>query len=147
MLHSTAPLEMKRILNRIMCHSSAFSLTGRLFNPYESNKHDIQPLLVVLKMIGISGKDFVLSASDAVFTRSILMMKQGEDKSRQLNKNTLLLYSGESGDTAQFAEYIQKNISLYTIRNSQDLSIPAVAHFTRREMADSLRTKVASLSD
>jgi 20S proteasome subunit beta 4 len=69
-------------------------------------------------------------------------MKQGEDKSRVLNKNTLLLYSGEQGDAVQFSEYIQKNIKLYSIRNGHELSPTAVAHFVRREMADSLRTRV-----
>lgn len=69
-------------------------------------------------------------------------MKTGEDKSRHLNKNTLLLYSGEAGDPVQFAEYIQKNIKLSSIKNGVDLSPPAVAHFVRREMADALRTRV-----
>lgn len=91
------------------------------------------------------GSDFVLTASDSVFARSIVLMKIGEDKSRALNNNTLLLYSGESGDTGQFAEYIQKNIQLYSIRHAHDLSPTAVAHFTRREMADSLRTRVSTL--
>ena len=50
-------------------------------------------------LLGITGNDFVLTASDAVSARSIVLMKTGEDKSRELNKNTLLLYSGESGDT------------------------------------------------
>ena len=93
-------------------------------------------------LLGICGKDFVITCADAVSARSIVLMKQGEDKSRALNKNTLLLYSGESGDTVQFAEYIQKNIQLYSIRHGVDLNPPAVASFTRREMADSLRTRV-----
>lgn len=50
--------------------------------------------------------------------------------------------AGESGDTCQFAEYIQKNIQLYSIRHATDLSVSGVAHYTRREMADSLRTRV-----
>jgi 20S proteasome subunit beta 4 len=96
-------------------------------------------------LLAISGKDFVLTGADAVSARSIVLMKQGEDKSRTLNRNSLLLYSGESGDTVQFAEYIQKNIQLYSIRHASDLSPSAVAHFVRREMADSLRTRVFHL--
>ncbi|KAJ3319012.1 Proteasome subunit beta type-4 [Boothiomyces sp. JEL0866] len=94
-------------------------------------------------LLAITGKDFVITAADATAARSIVLMKQGEDKSRELNKNTLLLYSGEGGDTVQFAEYIQKNIKLYSIRNGVDLTPKAVAHFTRREMADALRTRDA----
>ena len=92
--------------------------------------------------MAISGKDFVLTAADATVARSIVLMKQGEDKSRLLNNNTLLLYSGEQGDAVQFAELIQKNVKLYSIRHGVDLTPPAVAHFVRREMADSLRTRV-----
>lgn len=54
-------------------------------------------------LIGITGADFVLTCADAVQARSIVLMKQGEDKSRALNKNVLLVYSGESGDAVQFA--------------------------------------------
>jgi hypothetical protein len=99
--------------------------------------HDLKKVL-----LAITGKDFVLTASDAMTARSIMVMKTGEDKSRSLNKNTLLLYSGESGDAVQFAEYMQKNMQLSSIQHGVDLSPPAVAHFIRREMADSLRTRV-----
>ena len=97
-------------------------------------------------LLAIKGKDFVLTATDATCARSIVLMKQGEDKSRELTKNTLLLYSGEPGDAVQFAEYIQKNVQLYSMRNSVDLTTQAVAHFTRRQMADSLRTRVIRIN-
>jgi 20S proteasome subunit beta 4 len=71
-----------------------------------------------------------------------MMMKHGEDKSRELNKNSLLLYAGQQGDAVQFSEFIQRNIQLYSIRNGHDLKPAAVAHFVRREMADALRTRV-----
>lgn len=70
-------------------------------------------------------------------------MKQGEDKSRELNRNTLMLYSGEQGDAVQFAELIQKNCKLYSIRHGTDLTPSEVGHFVRREMADALRTRVS----
>jgi len=50
--------------------------------------------------------------------------------------------TGESGDTTQFAEYIEKNIQLYKMRNGYELSPPAAANFTRRNLADSLRSRV-----
>ncbi|KAI8827240.1 nucleophile aminohydrolase [Fimicolochytrium jonesii] len=92
-------------------------------------------------LFGIVGKDFVLTASDRTTARSIVVMKHGEDKSRELNKQTLMLYSGEAGDTVQFAEYIQRNIQLYGIRNGVPLSPQATASFTRRELANSLRSR------
>ncbi|KAJ3044261.1 Proteasome subunit beta type-2 [Rhizophlyctis rosea] len=92
-------------------------------------------------LLAIKGKDFVLTAADRTAARSIVVMKQGEDKSRKLNDNILMLYSGEAGDTVQFAEYIQRNVQLYGIRHGVPLSTSAAASFTRRELAESLRSR------
>jgi len=93
-------------------------------------------------LFGITGKDFVLVAADTAAARSVVVMKHNEDKSRALNDNTIMLYSGEAGDTVQFAEYIQRNVQLYSIRNNVQLSTKEAAHFTRKELAESLRSRV-----
>jgi 20S proteasome alpha/beta subunit len=41
----------------------------------------------------------------------------------------------------QFAEYIQRNAQLYSMRNETDLSPSALAHFVRGELASSLRSR------
>lgn len=41
----------------------------------------------------------------------------------------------------QFAEYIQANIQLYSMRNDTDLGPSAVASFVRGELAKSLRSR------
>ncbi|KAJ3021605.1 Proteasome subunit beta type-4 [Thoreauomyces humboldtii] len=92
-------------------------------------------------LFGIVGKDFVLTASDTTMARSIVVMKQGEDKSRDLTPTTQMLYSGEAGDTVQFAEYVQRNCRLYGIQNGVSLSPRAAASYVRRELATSLRTR------
>jgi 20S proteasome subunit beta 4 len=69
-------------------------------------------------------------------------MKGTEDKFRPLSSQVSMTYSGEPGDTVQFAEYIQRNVRLYAMRNEMELAPSAAAHFTRRALADSLRTKV-----
>lgn len=43
------------------------------------------------------------------------------DKMFKLSEKILLLCVGEAGDTVQFAEYIQKNVQLYKMRNGKDL--------------------------
>lgn len=48
---------------------------------------------------------------------------------------------GEAGDTVQFAEYIAKNIALYKMRNSYELGPKAAAHFTRKTLAQYLRSR------
>ncbi len=40
-----------------------------------------------------------------------------------------------------FAEFIQANIQLYSMRNEVDLGPSAVAHFVRGELASSLRSR------
>jgi 20S proteasome alpha/beta subunit len=95
-------------------------------------------------LFGITGKDFTLLAGDTVAARSIVVMKATEDKSRELTPHTVLFYTGEPGDTVNFAEFIQRNIRLYGIRNGIELSPKAAANYTRRELADSLRSKVQS---
>lgn len=94
-------------------------------------------------LIGIEGNDFVLLASDAVSARSIVKMKTDHDKMLQLSSKLLMAVSGEPGDTVQFAEYISKNIQLYKMRNGYELSTNAAANFTRRNMADLLRSQRA----
>ena len=37
----------------------------------------------------------------------------------KLSDKLLMLCAGETGDTVQFAEYIQKNIQLYKMRNGK----------------------------
>ena len=74
--------------------------------------------------------------------RGVTVLNQTDDKSRTLNRHNLLLFAGESGDTVQFAEFIQANVQLYGMKNETELNSDAVAAFTRREMADNLRTRV-----
>ncbi len=99
--------------------------------------------------------------------RSIVRMKSDEDKILQLDSKKLLGIAGEQGDRAQFGEYIQKNMSLYQLRNGYEfealtiflnhifllflmwlltynrrrypLSVSGAANFTRSELATALR--------
>ena len=70
-----------------------------------------------------------------------MVMKSDQDKFCQLSDKLVMAVSGESGDTNQFAEYIQKNIQLYKMRNGYELSPSAAANFTRRNLADYLRSR------
>ena len=42
----------------------------------------------------------------------------------------------------QFAEYIEKNVKLYTLRNGIELNPEAAANYTRNELAQALRSRV-----
>nr|CAD7463197.1 unnamed protein product [Timema tahoe] len=64
-----------------------------------------------------------------------------EDKLYKISNKLVMAVSGESGDTSQFAEYIAKNIQLYKMRNGYELSPSAAANFTRRNLAEYLRSR------
>ncbi|KAF9881043.1 proteasome A-type and B-type [Colletotrichum karsti] len=73
--------------------------------------------------------------------RGATVLKTADDKTRALNKHTMIAYSGEAGDTVQFADYIQANSQLYSMRNETDLSPSGLANFVRGELASSLRSR------
>ena len=106
-------------------------------------------------------------AADTTAARSIVKMKIDEDKIKTLSSHLLMAYSGEPGkfltwtmlwflflylfkkkliwriigDTVQFAEYIERNIRLYQIRNLYPLRPSAAASWIRRALATSLRSR------
>ena len=88
-----------------------------------------------------SKKGFKKENNSKLLFRSIMVMKSDQDKFCQLSDKLVMAVSGESGDTNQFAEYIQKNIQLYKMRNGYELSPSAAANFTRRNLADYLRSR------
>ena len=92
-------------------------------------------------LLGITGKDFTLIAASKAAMRGPTVLKAADDKTRELNKHTLMAFSGEAGDTVQFAEYIQANVQLYSMRNETELSPSAVANFVRGELSRSLRSR------
>merc|ERR1711981_283750 len=73
--------------------------------------------------------------------RSIMVMKDDYNKSFKLNDKMLMSVVGESGDTTQYAEFVAKNIQLYKMQNGYNLSPKACANFTRRNLADYLRSR------
>ena len=42
-----------------------------------------------------------------------------QDKMFKLSSKLLMLVTGEAGDTVQFAEYMEKNIQLYKMKNGE----------------------------
>lgn len=106
----------------------------------------------------LTGKDYVIVAADTTAARSIVKMKVDEDKIKVLSPHLLMAFSGEPGafrfyaaniiilsnlvgDTVQFAEYVERNIRLYQIRNLYALRPPSAASWIRRALAESLRSR------
>lgn len=93
--------------------------------------------------IGIRGADFVLLASDRNAARSIVVMKSDEIKSRNLGKSVAMAFGGDPGSSVRFAEYVQANVRLNSLRNEYEGTAQMTAHYTRRILADALRTREA----
>jgi len=78
------------------------------------------------------------------FIAAYFLYAVDEDKLHKISDKLVMAICGESGDTTQFAEYIAKNIQLYKMRNGYELSPTAAANFTRRNLADYLRSRVSN---
>ena len=92
-------------------------------------------------LLGITTADAVLVATSKAAMRGISVLKDDDDKTRDLNSSTVMAFSGESGDTVQFAEYLLANIQLYGMRNGYEMSSTAVASYVRTELANALRSR------
>ena len=90
-------------------------------------------------LIGIKCDTFTILAHDNSAGRSVLVMKQNQDKIFKLEDQLAMVVCGDSGDTVYFGEFIQKSMAFYRIRNGYSLSPNAAANYTRHEMAKRLR--------
>ena len=54
-------------------------------------------------LLGITGKDFALVASDSNAARSIIKMKADDDKQKVLNKHMVMAFAGESGTSCSLS--------------------------------------------
>ncbi|XP_013790676.1 proteasome subunit beta type-2-like [Limulus polyphemus] len=96
-------------------------------------------------LIGIACQDFVLVAADTTNASGIVVVQNVQDKMYKLSDQLVMAASGEAGDTVQFAEFIEKNIQLYKMRNGYELSPSGAANFTRRNLAEYLRSRTPYL--
>lgn len=94
-------------------------------------------------LVGIAFKDFTLLAADRTARFSIITLKNDENKIYKLSDSLIFGVIGEDGDSVQFAEYIEKNVKLYSMRNGFDISPASAAHFIQHNIAESLRTRSA----
>ncbi len=92
-------------------------------------------------LIGLKCNDFAIIAHDNKAGRSIVAMKQDQNKIFKLDKSVGMVVCGEPGDTVYFGEYIQKKIALYRMRNGYSLSPSATASYTRAVLADHIRSR------
>lgn len=114
-------------------------------------------------ILGIKGEDCVMLACDTMQAKSVIFMRDGTEETRwdihkfkstsylciccvdqpkihRLSDFAILAAVGDGGDTLQFTDYIAKHLKLYNITNGYHLSPRGAAHFTRKNLADYIRT-------
>ena len=96
--------------------------------------------------VGIGCKDFAMLCCDTAAVQQIITIKNDEEKLVPIDSHKLFSLSGQAGDRAHFCEFIVANVKFYALKNGQQLSTHAVAHFTRKQLADSIRSVRSSLS-
>lgn len=90
---------------------------------HQSRKMDI--------LLGLVGKDYVMTVADQAQARSIVVFKHNEDKIFELDSRITMGTAGPQGDRANFSDFIQRNIQLYKYRNDLEMTVKAAANFTR----------------
>ncbi|XP_050347340.1 proteasome subunit beta type-2-like [Nymphalis io] len=95
--------------------------------------------LIIQCLLGIQCKEFTIIAADQMNTQSFIIMKDDADKIIEISEGLVIGVNGDAADTTQFTQYVDKNLQLYSMKNKYQLDTPAVVHFMRKSMADSLR--------
>ncbi|KAL0851603.1 hypothetical protein ABMA28_007382 [Loxostege sticticalis] len=91
-------------------------------------------------LLGIQCNTFTMIAADQMNTQSIIVLKDDEDKLHKISDRLIMGLNGSAGDTLQFSQFVAKNIHLYKMRNGYKLDTAAVVHFTRKNLADALKS-------
>lgn len=93
-------------------------------------------------LMGMKYADGTIIATSKSISIGLTVLKDTDDKTRILNKGCLMAFTGEAGDTINFAEYIQANIQLHSLReNGDEMSGKEVASYVRNNLATSIRSR------
>lgn len=90
-------------------------------------------------LIALEGADFVIIAADVANARSVVVMKDDQDKIAQLDDTKLFAAAGTPGDVVKFTEHVTSDVKLNNLRLAIPMSTAAVANYTRGELARNLR--------
>ncbi|KAH8393935.1 hypothetical protein KR215_007370 [Drosophila sulfurigaster] len=91
-------------------------------------------------ILGVKGADCVMLACDTMQAKSVMFIRDDQSKIHRLSDFAMLAAIGDGGDTLQFTDYISKHLQQYKIVNGYHLSPSSAAHFTRKNLADYIRT-------
>lgn len=90
-------------------------------------------------LIALEGDGFVMIAADVANARSVVVMKDDQDKIQVLDEHKLMAAAGVPGDVAKFTEHVTKDLRLSQLRSGIPMSMAAIANYTRGQLAMFLR--------
>merc|ERR1712224_384154 len=100
------------------------------------------PALSMETLVGIVTTEATIVLADASAARSIIRFQDEVDKVKEIDSHKAMASAEKKGgDSTHFGEYVQKNLKLYELRTSTNLSTHAAANFVRGELARFLRQK------
>lgn len=90
-------------------------------------------------LIALEGDGFIMIAADVANARSVVVMKDDQDKIQVLDDHKLMAAAGTPGDVAKFTEHVTKDLRLNQLRSGISMSVAAIANYTRGQLAKFLR--------
>eukprot|EP00173_Palmaria_palmata_P000962 Plantae.Rhodophyta-Palmaria_palmata.ctg14944.p1 GENE.Plantae.Rhodophyta-Palmaria_palmata.ctg14944~~Plantae.Rhodophyta-Palmaria_palmata.ctg14944.p1 ORF type:complete len:220 (+),score=55.38 Plantae.Rhodophyta-Palmaria_palmata.ctg14944:164-823(+) len=90
-------------------------------------------------LIALEGDGFIMIAADVANARSVVVMKDDQDKIQVLDNHKLMAAAGTPGDVAKFTEHVTKDLRLSQLRSGIPMSMSAIANYTRGQLAMFLR--------
>uniref|UniRef100_A0A914YHF2 Proteasome subunit beta n=1 Tax=Panagrolaimus superbus TaxID=310955 RepID=A0A914YHF2_9BILA len=93
-------------------------------------------------LIGCRTENFVILASDkAAFAYGAVSVSKDDNKNVKLGEKLYMSCIGEAGDVNNFSDWAQRNLSLYKMRNTYELSPYATHFWLRKSIAEALRSE------
>uniref|UniRef100_A0AC34F5U0 Proteasome subunit beta n=1 Tax=Panagrolaimus sp. ES5 TaxID=591445 RepID=A0AC34F5U0_9BILA len=93
-------------------------------------------------LIGCRTDNFTILASDkAAFAYGAVSVSKEDNKNVKLGEKLYMSVIGEAGDVNNFSDWAQRNLSLYKMRNTYELSPYATHFWLRKSIAEALRSE------
>jgi 20S proteasome subunit beta 4 len=95
----------------------------------------------MVSSIGIRGKNFVIIAADTTFSRSVVLMKNDQDKFRIIDNRIVVSSTGEQGDSFRTSLFVTEKALFDALENGIELSPKVLAHMYQKRVQGALRER------
>jgi 20S proteasome subunit beta 4 len=100
----------------------------------------------MVSSIGIRGRNFAMVAADTVFARSVVLMKNDQDKFSTIDNRIVMASTGDQGDAFRTSLFIAEKARFDALQNGIELSPRVLAHMYQGRVQGSLRERPLTTS-